>query len=73
MNTWTGAGWSKTTMTFIKGKPCLSNVINLFEEVTIRADRGEATNIICLDMKMAFDTGKLKSRYRVRKELTVKF
>lgn len=38
----------------------------------MRADRGEATNIICLDIKMAFDTGTLKSRYRVSKNLMIK-
>lgn len=58
--------------TFIKGKPCLSKAINLFEEVTMRADRGEATNIICLDTKMAFDTGTLKTSYKVTKHLMIK-
>lgn len=38
----------------------------------MRADRGEATNIICLDIKMAFDTGMLKTRYRVSKHLMIK-
>lgn len=44
----------KTTMTCKKGRPCLTNVINLFEEVTMRRDRGEATNIIYLDIEVAF-------------------
>lgn len=34
----------------------------------MRTDKGEATNVICLDIKMSFDTGTLKTRYRVSKQ-----
>eukprot|EP00061_Rhincodon_typus_P001408 g14719.t1 len=40
---------------FIKGRSCLTNLLEFFEEVTSRVDRGEPMDVIYLDFKKAFD------------------
>jgi len=41
---------------FTRGKSCLSNLLEFFEEVTKTLDRGEAVDLVYLDFAKAFDT-----------------
>jgi len=40
----------------LKGKPCLTNLINFYNEMTGLVDEGRAVNIVYLDFSKAFDT-----------------
>jgi len=41
---------------FIKGKSCLTNLINLCDEMTGLVDEGRAVDVVYLDFSKAFDT-----------------
>ncbi|GAB0208209.1 mitochondrial enolase superfamily member 1 [Grus japonensis] len=41
---------------FTKGKSCLTNLINFYDEMTGLVDEGRAVDIVYLDFKQAFDT-----------------
>ncbi|PKU41977.1 rna-directed dna polymerase from mobile element jockey-like [Limosa lapponica baueri] len=41
---------------FTKGKMCLTNLVALYKSVTILADKGSTTDVVCLDSCKAFDT-----------------
>ena len=41
---------------FMKGKSCLSNLLETFEEITANLDQGNAIDIILLDYAKAFDS-----------------
>ena len=40
---------------FMKGKSCLTNLIEFFEDVTSRVDKGEPVDVLYLDFQKAFD------------------
>lgn len=40
---------------FVKGKSCLTNLLEFFEEVTTRVDKGEPVDVVYLDFQKAFD------------------
>eukprot|EP00061_Rhincodon_typus_P004445 g22598.t1 len=40
---------------FIKGRLCLTNLLEFFEEVMSRVDQGEPMDVIYLNSKKAFD------------------
>jgi len=40
---------------FVKGTSCLTNLLEFFEEVTRKLDKGEPVDVIYLDFKEAFD------------------
>ena len=40
---------------FTKGKLCLTNLLEFFEDVTRRVDRGEPVDVVYLDFQKAFD------------------
>ncbi|KAK4822967.1 hypothetical protein QYF61_024482 [Mycteria americana] len=41
---------------FRKGRPCLTNLISFFDQVTHLVDKGKAVGVIYLDFSRAFDT-----------------
>eukprot|EP00061_Rhincodon_typus_P011547 g36638.t1 len=40
---------------FIKGRSCLKNILEFFEEVMSKLDQGEPMDVIYLDFEKAFD------------------
>ena len=40
---------------FTKGKSCLTNLLEFFEDVTSRVDEGEPVDVVYLDFQKAFD------------------
>jgi len=40
---------------FVKGRSCLTNLLEFFEEITRKLDEGEPVELIYLDFKKAFD------------------
>ena len=40
---------------FMKGKSCLTNLLEFFEDVTSRVDKGEPVDVVYLDFQKAFD------------------
>ena len=40
---------------FVKGRSCLTNLLEFFEEVTRKLDKGESVDVIYLDFQKAFD------------------
>ena len=40
---------------FTKGKSCFTNLLEFFEDVTSRVDRGEPVDVVYLDFQEAFD------------------
>ena len=40
---------------FMKGKSCLTNLLEFFEDVTSRMDKGEPVDVVYLDFQKAFD------------------
>ncbi|XP_009950930.1 PREDICTED: uncharacterized protein LOC104347561 [Leptosomus discolor] len=46
---------------FTKGKYCLTNLIRIYNEMTVLADEGKAVNIFCLDCSKVFDIGLQKN------------
>ena len=52
---------------FSKGRSCLTNLLEFFEEITNRLDQGEPMDVIYLDFQKAFDKvphGRLLSKIR---------
>ena len=52
---------------FVKGKSCLTNLIEFFEEVTKCVDEGRAVDVIYKDFSKAFDKvphGRLMKKVR---------
>ena len=43
---------------FMKGRPCLTNLISFYDQVTRLVDEGKAVDVIYLQFSKAFDTGK---------------
>ena len=41
---------------FLKGKSCLTNLLEFFEKVNRHVDLGEPVDIVYLDFQKAFDT-----------------
>ncbi|CAM5074168.1 unnamed protein product [Eretmochelys imbricata] len=41
---------------FTKGKSCLTNLIDFYDEITCSVDEGEAVDVLFLDFSKAFDT-----------------
>ena len=44
---------------FTKGKSCLTNLINFYEDMTVLVDKRRAVDIVYLDFRKAFDTDKI--------------
>ena len=40
---------------FVKGRSCLTNLLEFFEEVTNKLDKGEPVGVIYLDFQKTFD------------------
>ena len=40
---------------FVRGRSCLTNLLEFFEEVTRKVDEGKAVDVVCLDFSKAFD------------------
>ena len=40
---------------FMKGKSCLTNLLEFFQDVTLRVGKGEPVDVVCLDFQKAFD------------------
>ncbi|XP_051876029.1 RNA-directed DNA polymerase from mobile element jockey isoform X1 [Pristis pectinata] len=40
---------------FVKGRSCLTNLLEFFEEITGKVDKGEAVDVVYLDFQKAFD------------------
>ena len=40
---------------FMKGKSCLTNLLEFFEDVTMKMDKGEPVDVVYLDFQKAFD------------------
>ena len=52
---------------FVKGRSCLANLIELFEEVTKMIDEGRAVDVVYVDFSKAFDKvphGKLVQKVK---------
>ncbi|GAB0182459.1 mitochondrial enolase superfamily member 1 [Grus japonensis] len=41
---------------FMKGRPCLTNLISFYDKVTCLVDEGKAVDVVYLDFSKAFDT-----------------
>ena len=50
---------------FVKGRSCLTNLLQFFEEVTKKLDKGEPVDMIYLDFQKAF--GKVPHRRLLNK------
>ena len=54
---------------FVKERPCLTNLLEFFEEVTRKLDKGEPVDVIYLDFQKTFDKvprRRLLNKLRVR-------
>ena len=50
---------------FVRGRSCLTNLIEFFEEVTKQVDEGKAVDVVYMDFSKAFDKvprGRLMSK-----------
>ena len=45
----------QTQHSFLKGKSCLTNLLEFYEDVSRAVDRGEPVDVIFLDFQKAFD------------------
>jgi len=41
---------------FMKGRPCLTNLISFYDQATCLVDEGKAVDVIYVDFSKAFDT-----------------
>ena len=41
---------------FVRGRPCLTNLISFYDPVTHLVDEGQAVDVVYLDFSKAFDT-----------------
>lgn len=39
----------------MKGRSCLTNLLEIFEEINSRTDKGESVDVVYLDFQKAFD------------------
>lgn len=46
---------------FTKGKSCLTNLINLYDEMTTVVDKGRVVDIVCLYFSKAFTVFSMRS------------
>lgn len=53
---------------FVKGRSCLTNLVEFFEEVTKEVDKGKAVDVVYMDFSKAFDKvphGRLLQKVQV--------